>query len=95
MCVQARLKSCPDTLFLGVALGVFAAEALDATRGVQHFLFAGEERVAVGADFHVDVALMGGASCERVTARAQDAYFVVSGVNSSLHNSFRTSVVKH
>ena len=82
-------------LFLFCVLCVLAAEALDTAGGVQHLLLAGEERVAVGADFHVDVALMSGASGERVSARAQDAYFVVSWVNSSLHNSFRTSVAKH
>jgi len=40
-----------------VALGVLAAEALDAARGVHQALFAGVEWVANRADFHVYVAL--------------------------------------
>ena len=43
----------------GVGFGVLAAEALDATGGVHQLLLAGKERVAGGADFHVDIALVG------------------------------------
>ena len=43
-----------------VGLGVFliqlvlATETLDATRGIDQFLFAGEKRVTVGTDFDID-----------------------------------------
>src|SRR5271156_2128937 len=37
---------------------VLAAEALDASGGIHQLLFAGKERVAGGADFNTDVALM-------------------------------------
>jgi hypothetical protein len=81
-------------LLLVVALGVLAAETLDTAGGVQHLLFTGEEGMAGGADFHVDIALMGRAGGERVTARAKNAYFVVSWVNCSLHSSLWTSIAK-
>ena len=61
--------------------GVLAAEALDAARGVDQLLLAGEKRVAVGADFGVDVAFVGGAGGEVVAAGADDANLVVIGVN--------------
>src|ERR1019366_7954793 len=41
-----------------VGLGVLAAETLDASGGVHQLLLAGEERMAGGADFHADVALV-------------------------------------
>lgn len=61
---------------------VFAAEALDATRGVDELLLAGEEGVASGADFDMDVSTMGGAGGEVVSAGAHDADFFVIGMNS-------------
>ena len=39
-------------------LCVLAAEAFDASGGVDQLLFAGEKRVAIGANFQVDIALM-------------------------------------
>ena len=72
----------------GIALGVLAAEALHATGGIQQFLLAGEERVAGGADFHVQIALVGGAGREIVSARAKYADFSVCGMNGCLHVGF-------
>src|SRR6266404_2272782 len=37
----------------GIGLGVFAAEALDASGSIHQLLLAGKERVAVRADFQV------------------------------------------
>lgn len=68
-------------LRFGFGFGVLAAEALDAARGVDQLLLAGEKRVAVGADFGVDVAFVGGAGGEVVAAGADDANLVVIGVN--------------
>jgi len=45
----------------GVGAGDLAAEALDAAGGIDQLLLAGEERVALRADFDDDVALVGGA----------------------------------
>ena len=41
--------------FLAIAL----VEAIDASCGIDQLLFAGEERVASGADFDVQVAFFG------------------------------------
>ena len=46
---------------------------------------ASEKRVAIGADFYVDVALMGRTGRKRVAARAMHAHFVVCGMDSCLH----------
>ena len=66
-------------------LGVLAAEALDAARGVNQLLLAGEERVAIRADFQVDIALVGGSRSKAVPAGAHDAYLVVSGMDLLFH----------
>ena len=66
-------------------LGVLAAETFDATGGVHELLLARKERMAIGADFYVDVALVGRTSAETVAARAHDANLVVSGMNGCLH----------
>ena len=68
-------------------LRVFAAEALYAAGGVQQLLFAGKEGMAIGADFDVNIALMGGAGGETMSTRALHPYFVVCGMNSCLHGS--------
>jgi hypothetical protein len=71
-------------------LGVLAAEALDASRGVDQLLLAGKEGVASGADFDVDVALVGGAGLEARAAGAHNAHFVVVRVNSCFrHDSVK------
>src|SRR5580700_8869452 len=58
--------------FAGVGFVEFAAEALDAAGGVDQLLLAGEERVAGGADFDDDVALVGGAGLKGRSAGAFD-----------------------
>src|SRR5271157_4661376 len=71
----------------GVGFRVLAAEALDAARSVHQLLFAGEEGVAGGADFHVDGALVGRTGHKGVTARAMHAHFVVSRMDGCLHKT--------
>ena len=73
--------------FGGLGLGVFAAEALDAAGRVNQLLLAGEERVAVGADFHVDVALVGRTGRKSIAARAVYAHFVVDRMDGCLHGT--------
>jgi len=65
-----------------VRLRELAAEALDAACRVDQLLLAGEERVARGADFDDDVALVGGARLERVAAGALHVDVAVTGVDS-------------
>ena len=62
-------------------LGILAAEALNAARSVHQALFAGKKRVAVGANFHVNVALVGRPGLKVVSAGAHDAHRTVIGMN--------------
>src|SRR5689334_1352530 len=66
-------------------LFVLAAETLDTAGGVHQLLLAGKKRMAIGADFHVDRALVRGPCNELVAARAVYAYFIVSGMNRCFH----------
>ena len=80
-------------LFLfAFGLRVLAAEALDAARGVEYLLLAGEERVAGRADFDADIALMGRPGQKGITACAMHTRLMVIGVNSCFHNGSETSV---
>ena len=74
-------------LSAGASLFVLPAEAFDASCGVNQLLFAGEERVAIRADFQVDIALMGGSGGKRVPASAHYADFVVCGMDIGFHFS--------
>src|SRR5690349_9968830 len=76
-------------LFLRAAfdLSVLAAETLDAASGVDQLLLAREKRVAVRADFYVDVVLARRAGQETVATGAVNAHFVVVGMNSCLHET--------
>src|ERR1039458_8341792 len=78
--------------FSRVALGVLAAETLDAAGGVHELLLAGKEGMAGGADFYADVALVGGAGDECVTAGAMHADFAVAGMDGCFHVSSETSI---
>ena len=80
-----------SVLLLGAArfrsgVGVFLGEALDAAGGVHEFLLAGEERVAIRADFDAQhVAFDGRARLERVAARAVHRNWMIVGVNTGFH----------
>ena len=71
----------------GLGLFVLLGEPLHTAFGVDQLLLPGEERVAVGADFHADIALVRGARLELVPARADDVDFFVGGVNSGFHGN--------
>jgi hypothetical protein len=64
-----------------LGLGILAAEPLDASCRVNQALLAGEERVAVRADFHVDVALVGRPGLKIVSAGAHNPHCIVVGVD--------------
>src|SRR5262245_8285195 len=70
-----------------VLFGVFLLESLDAARRLNQLLFAGEERVAVRADFHVNVFLRR-TSRPRMTAGANDPAFDIFRMNSFFHSLF-------
>jgi hypothetical protein len=67
--------------FLAVAL----VEAIDASCGIDQLLLAGKERVASRTNFNVQVTFLGGASLERLAARAGDGNIDVFWVNSWFH----------
>ena len=67
--------------FLAIAL----VEANDASCGIDQLLLAGKERVASGTNFDVQVTFLGGASLERLAARAGDGNINVFWVNSWFH----------
>jgi hypothetical protein len=71
----------------GWHVGVLAAEALHSSGGVQKLLLTGEERVAGGADFHVDIASVCGPGGKGVTAGTMHANFVIIGMDGGFHNS--------
>src|SRR5580693_1524251 len=64
---------------------VLLLKSFDASRRIHQLLLACIKRMAVGAYFHADVALMGGAGLERVATSADDVQLVVSGMNTGLH----------
>lgn len=64
---------------------VLALEAFDASSGVHQLLFAGKEGMAMGADFDVDVALVGRAGLEGFPASTDDTDFIVNGMDFGLH----------
>src|SRR6185295_4231392 len=70
---------------------VLLLEPVDAALRVDQLLLPGKKRVAVGADFHADVALMSRAGFERVPAGANDVDFFVGGVNSSFHGNLHNN----
>ena len=67
--------------FLAIAL----VETIHASGGIDQLLFAGEEGVAGRANFDVQVALLGRAGLERLTASAGNSYIDVFWVNSWFH----------
>jgi hypothetical protein len=64
---------------------VFAAETFHTACGIDQFLLAGEERMAIGADFQADFAFVGRPCGELVAARAVYVRLVICGMNSWLH----------
>jgi hypothetical protein len=70
----------------GSFVGVFLLEAFDAAGCVNKLLLAGEEWVALRADFNADqLAFGGGAGLKRASAGAVDRDRVIIGVNSFFH----------
>jgi hypothetical protein len=64
---------------------VLSAEPLDATGSVNQLLFAGEKRMAGGADFHMDI-FRRRTGLNHVTAGACNRRGLVFGMNVIFHN---------
>ncbi len=91
--LNSRCDQPAEGLFLGGAsfgsgVGVLFGEAFDAAGGVNELLLAGEEGMAVRADFHAQhVALDGRTSLKRVAAGAVNRDRVIVGMNTGLHGA--------
>ena len=81
MCGLGSLKS---SLSRGSG-SVLLAEFVHATRGIEDLLLARVERVAVRADFDLQVVSQSRPRLECVTARAGDADFFVFGMRIGFH----------
>src|SRR5690349_3099071 len=72
----------------GGGVGILFGEALYTARGVKQFLFAGEEGVAIRADFHAQhVALDGRARLKGVAAGAVHRHGMIIGMNTGFHGA--------
>jgi hypothetical protein len=85
---KARKKPAPNTGagFDFLLQTVFLVETINTSTGVNQLLLAGVERVALGADFNLDV-LFGGAGLNDLAACASDGRLLVLGVDTFLHFS--------
>src|SRR5712664_2112502 len=72
----------------GGGVGVLLGEALDTAGGVNELLLASEERMAIRADFDIQlVALDRRTSREIVAAGAVHCYGVIVGVDTGFHEA--------
>ena len=84
--LKAVLRSDRRAFAFGRArLLILLFELIHAACSVDQLLTASEEGVAVGADFHADIALVSGTRLEHVATGANHIEFVISGVNTSFH----------
>jgi hypothetical protein len=66
---------------------VFLAKLIDAPRRIKNFLLAGEERVAGGANLHMEFFLtQSGTGDELVAAAAYNLNILVSRMNIRFHD---------
>ncbi len=80
--------ACFRGFHFGGGVGVFLGEALDAAGSVNELLFAGEEGVAIRADFDIQlVALNRRTSREIVAAGAVHRNGMIVGVNTGFHEA--------
>jgi hypothetical protein len=66
---------------------VFLAELIDAAAGVDNFLLAGIERVAIGANFDLQILADGRTRLELVPAGARDRDLFVIGMDAGFHGN--------
>jgi hypothetical protein len=77
-----RLQFEKELLFAGSCETLL--ELVNTSAGVNKLLLAGEERVALGANFNAEIAL-GGTARNFVAACASDNAFFVFGMDAFLH----------
>ena len=74
---------------------IFLAELVDAPSGIDHFLLAGVERVAVRAHLDLQVLSESGARLERVATRAGDRDLFIVGMNGGFHGELTAGMEVH
>jgi hypothetical protein len=60
-------------------------ESIDSTAGIQHFLFAGIERMALGANVYVNILSQRGAGHDHIAATAGSGNLGVGGMDIGFH----------
>src|SRR5882672_9806191 len=71
---------------------VLLAEFIDAAAGIHNFLLAGIERMAIGANFDLQILANGRASLEMVAAGASDLDDFVFWMDTGFHGNLDVSV---
>ena len=66
---------------------VLLAELVDAAGGVEDFLLARVERMAVSTDFHLEIVSQSRARLERIPAGAGNTDFFIFGMRIGFHGS--------
>ena len=79
-------------LFLFARLLQTLFELINAAAGIDKLLFAGEERMAFGADLHADV-LFGGAGFDHFAAGAGNGGLLVFGMDIFFHGNHLVSLL--
>src|ERR1700736_3527807 len=71
---------------------ILLAEFIDATAGIHNFLLAGIERMAIGANFDLQILANGRASLEMVAAGASDFDDFIFWMDAGFHRNLDMSV---
>ena len=79
------VKAAQEAGALLVEIGVLLAEAVNAASRIEETLLAGEERMASGADFHMDGFSFSGEEFYLIAAGAGDLGLVHFGMNFFFH----------
>ena len=67
------------------SLAITTIESIDASRGINQLLLAGEKRMASRTNFYVQIALFGRTRLKRFAARACHGDFSIFRMNSRFH----------
>ena len=86
-CLLRRLLGC-GCRRRRVGLGILATEPLNAAGSIHQALLAGKERVTSGADFHVNVALVGRPGLKVVSTGALNVHGGIIGMDFFLGHLF-------
>ena len=84
---SAKWVRCSHAALLALEFFIFLAEALDPTGRVDKFLFAGKERMALGADFNPDV-FPGGTGFHHISTCALNGRLLIFRMNFRFHGAF-------